>query len=129
MPLFEILYVSTLAPGHTASVVAPILKVARERNQQQDVTGLLVFNGARFCQQLEGPREQVLAIMRSIEKDERHCDIIMLLQRELPERRFADFRLGYATVSEDDPFEQLQEHSADTCMQQFLQMEKALDLG
>lgn len=129
MPLFELLYVSNLAPGHTASVVAPSLKVARERNQCQDVTGLLVFNGERFCQQLEGPRDQVLDIMRSIEQDERHCNIVMLLQRELPERRFADFRLGYATVSESDPLDGLEGRSADDCMRCFLQLEKALDLG
>ena len=51
--LYEVLYVSVLAPDQPLSVVAEIAGRARAANAQGDITGLLIFDGQRFCQQLE----------------------------------------------------------------------------
>ena len=53
--LYEVLYVSTLAPDQPLQVVAEIAAHARPANASMDITGLLIFDGQRFCQQLEGP--------------------------------------------------------------------------
>ena len=58
--LYEVLYVSTLAPDQPTAVVAEIAAKARQVNAELDVTGLLIFDGQRFCQQLEGPQKAVL---------------------------------------------------------------------
>ena len=46
--LYEVLYVSTLAPEQPLSVVAEIAGRARQVNAELDVTGLLIFDGQRF---------------------------------------------------------------------------------
>lgn len=53
--LYEVLYVSTIAPDQPLSVVAEIAGRARVVNAELGITGLLIFDGQRFCQQLEGP--------------------------------------------------------------------------
>ena len=60
--LYEVLYVSTIAPDQPLSVVAEIAGRARFVNAELDITGLLIFDGQRFCQQLEGPQKAVLKL-------------------------------------------------------------------
>ena len=61
--LHEILYVSQLAADAPLRVVADIAARSRVANQSRDITGLLVFDGMRFCQQFEGSRIEVAALM------------------------------------------------------------------
>ena len=43
--LYEILYVSTLAPEAPLSVVGDIAAKARQANAERGITGLLIFDG------------------------------------------------------------------------------------
>ena len=73
--LYEVLYVSTIAPEAPLSVVADIVRKARPGNQERGITGLLIFDGQRFCQQLEGSQKQVLSLVERIRADPRHTDV------------------------------------------------------
>ena len=73
--LYEVLYVSTLAPDQPTAVVAEIAAKARQVNAELDVTGLLIFDGQRFCQQLEGPQKAVLKLIERIRNDPRHVNV------------------------------------------------------
>jgi len=73
-PLHEIFYCSVLAQDLPPNAVGAIVSQARARNAERKITGLLVFDGMRFCQHLEGPCDAVKALMRSIERDFRHDD-------------------------------------------------------
>ena len=73
--LYEVLYVSTLAPDQPLQVVAEIAAHARPANASMDITGLLIFDGQRFCQQLEGPQKAVLKLMERIGDDTRHVNV------------------------------------------------------
>ena len=52
--LYELLYVSSIAPESEVNIVGQIAREARAKNARQGITGLLVFDGERFCQHLEG---------------------------------------------------------------------------
>ena len=73
--LYEILYCSTLVQDLSPRTVGAIVSQARGRNAEHGITGLLVLDGLRFCQHLEGPREAVQALMQRIERDPRHVDV------------------------------------------------------
>ena len=96
--LYEVLYVSTIAPDAPVSVVAGIAAKARISNQQRGITGLLIFDGQRFCQQLEGTQKQVLSLVERIRLDPRHIDVNVVHHGPLAVRRFKQFDLGYASV-------------------------------
>lgn len=92
--LQEIIYVSTLAADAPIRVVADIAVKARSNNQQRDITGLRVFDGMHFCQQLEGCAQEVAALMARIRADP---------------RRFRRFSLGYTSVEDIERLERLQQ--------------------
>lgn len=100
--LYEVLYVSTLAPDQPLSVVAEIAARARLVNADLDITGLLVFDGQRFCQQLEGPQKAVLKLIERIRNDPRHVNVEIVHNGPLAGRRFQQFSLAFSTLEDVD---------------------------
>ena len=106
--LYEVLYVSTLAPGQPLSVVAEIAVRARIANTRDGITGLLVFDGQRFCQQLEGSRKLVLKLIEKIREDARHVNVEVVHHGELAQRRFTQFSLAFSTVDDVEALAELE---------------------
>lgn len=126
--LYEVLYVSTLAPDAPLSVIADIAKKSRPANQQLDVTGLLLFDGMRFGQQLEGKQRDVLAKLERIQQDPRHGNVEILHHGPLAERRFRRFSMGYTAVDEGDDLGQLEQLDGRAAMAAFMAMQARADL-
>lgn len=99
--LYQLLYVSTLSAAQPLNVVADIANHARARNAERDVSAILVFDGQRFCQLLEGDRRPVLSLAERITHDPRHESVEVLHHGSLTARRFDGFRLAF-TSGEDD---------------------------
>ena len=100
--LYEVLYVSVLAPGVPVSAVAAIAGHARAANAQRGITGLLVFDGHCFCQQLEGMQKNVLSVMARIDMDPRHVQVSMVHQGPLAARRYSSFSLAFSNLEDPD---------------------------
>ena len=100
--LHEFLYCSLLAPGQSTEVVGRIVTLARTRNAQEEITGLLVFDGMRFCQHVEGPRRNVLRLLDRLESDPRHIGMQVVYEGGLAQRRFRHFELGLAEVEDSE---------------------------
>ena len=126
--LHEILYVSTLKTGEPISIVADIAAKARVFNESQNITGLLVFDGMRFCQQLEGERKPVMALLERISQDPRHTNVEVLHHAPLEARRFRRFSLGYTTVDDVDVLEKLEQLDGQAAMDFFVSLISTLDL-
>jgi hypothetical protein len=128
LQLHEVLYVSTLSPDSPVKVISQIAAKARIANQEADITGLLVFDGMRFCQQLEGPRKAVLALMERIQQDPRHVNVEILHHAPLEERRFRRFSLGYAATDDPDVLARIENAGPEQAMTQFLALLPSVDL-
>ena len=126
--LHEVLYVSTMAPAAPISMVADIAPRARVANRASEITGLLVFDGMRFCQQLEGSSVEVLALMDRIGRDSRHTNIEIIHQGPLAERRFRRFGLGYVSVDEIDVLEWLAHLNGKAAIEAFMALLPQIDL-
>lgn len=117
--LYEVLYVSVLAPGVSVSTVAAIAGHARAANAQRGITGLLVFDGNCFCQQLEGMQKDVLSTMARIDQDPRHVQVSVVHQGRLAERRFSNFSLAFSPVEDADLLEELRLLDGELALQAF----------
>lgn len=126
--LHEIIYVSTLAADAPVRVVADIAIKARSHNQQANITGLLVFDGLHFCQQLEGRAREVAAVMARIQGDLRHRDVKVLHQGPLDQRRFRRFSLGYTSVEDIELLERLQRLKGQAAVDGFVALLSGLDV-
>lgn len=126
--LYEALYVSTLAPDQPLSVVADIAGRARTRNASLGITGLLIFDGMRFCQQLEGPQKEVLKLTERIRNDPRHTGVEVLHHGPLAERRFRQFSLAFTSVEDTEALVQLEQFDGQAAMAAFEALRKGLEL-
>ena len=94
IPLVQLLYISTITPS-AATSLSSILASARRNNQANDITGMLMFNGKRFLQVLEGPVEAVEATYDRINRDPRHRAQVVLARRTIAHREFGDWSMAY----------------------------------
>lgn len=102
-PLYQLVYTSALAPDASVTCIADICRVSRVRNQQESITGLLIFDGLRFCQYLEGAREKVRALAQSICEDVRHERFMIHHEGEFDgPRLFRDWSMGYALTDDEE---------------------------
>lgn len=125
--LYEAIYVSTIAPGLAIRSVAEIAGKARIANQLKGITGLLIFDGMCFCQQLEGSQKQVLSLMEKIRHDPRHINVEIVHHGELASRRFKSFSLGYTTAEDPEALERLAQLDAQAAVSAFMELLSQVD--
>lgn len=96
--LHNTVYCSRATVGVNHASVARIIEIAHRWNPAQGITGLLVFGSGVFFQWLEGPRDNVTALMERIRSDNRHENIIQLSSgEEVRERMFPDWDMELVT--------------------------------
>jgi Sensors of blue-light using FAD len=100
--VYQLIYLSRLAEAASPACVAEIVRVARQRNLASHINSLLVFDGWRFCQTLEGEYAAVCDLADRIRMDERHTRFRVLYRAESAEEKlFGRSSLDYA-LSYDD---------------------------
>jgi len=85
----------------TDNELIDILKVARSRNAENDVTGVLLYSDGTFIQVLEGGADRVDQVFESISNDKRHKNLIKLVDSNLDKKHFPDWNMGFAAVDKD----------------------------
>ena len=88
--LSTIIYRSHLSADVPLKTLEYLAVKANKKNEQHDVTGILLFNGTHFFQVLEGPEQAVLSIYNGICNDPRHNNLVELLRDYAPSRRFGN---------------------------------------
>ena len=92
-----LLYTSEMTPDLDTRQIGHIVKQARELNAIHGITGMLVFDGERFAQYVEGPPEVISLLGVKLAMDIRHRNFRPLLNQALAgERRFANWAMGYS---------------------------------
>ena len=89
--LYNVVYCSRATADVDDAEVARIITTARRCNPEHGITGMLVFGSGIFFQWLEGPRDNVTALMSLLRTDRRHESIILLSEtEEVRERLFPE---------------------------------------
>lgn len=98
--LYKLVYCSRNRIEGTAAEVRAalqnILATARRKNVRLGVTGALLYNQGHFAQVLEGPLESVEKIFEAIERDSRHCDVLVVYAGPAASREFPDWSMAFA---------------------------------
>jgi hypothetical protein len=107
-PLFNFVYCSQVKAGLGSADVDNIVATSRRRNRVQGITGLLVFGSGVFFQWIEGPKANVMSLVKLIETDSRHEMMVTLsTDEEVRERIFPAWDMEL--VGADDIQEVLQD--------------------
>jgi hypothetical protein len=87
--LFNLVYCSQASEGVENADVDTIIATSRRRNPVLGITGVLVFGGGVFFQWIEGPKAEVMGLVKLIEADPRHeLFVILSTDEEVRERIF-----------------------------------------
>lgn len=95
--LTSLLYVSrsTIPQEGSADGLNNIVATAHVRNPTLGLTGALLFTGDHFAQVLEGSDKAIDTMMKNINRDTRHDQILIVDHSSIIERRFASWSLAY----------------------------------
>jgi Sensors of blue-light using FAD len=126
--LYEALYVSTIAPTASFSVVSEIAGKSRVYNAARGLTGLLIFDGAHFCQQIEGSQREVLRLIELISSDSRHTDVTVFYHGVLAERRFRSFALAFTDGEDIDALPRLAQLEGKVGLAAFIELTRSIEL-
>ena len=87
--LFNLVYCSQVSDGIDQTDVDAIVATARRFNPALGITGVLVFGSGVFFQWIEGPKTNVLELVKRIDADSRHKQMTILSSdEEIRERIF-----------------------------------------
>lgn len=97
----QVIYISTAKTPVPDGLLADIERASLRNNVAADLSGLLLFDGVRFLQVIEGPADRLEPMMRRIRENERHFGIVMLRDHEVETRGFPGWAMLCRTL--DDP--------------------------
>jgi hypothetical protein len=100
--LIRLIYVSTAQDGVDLNEFKRILQQAQANNDRRDLTGMLAFNSKIFLQALEGDRDQVNDLYNRITRDPRHRAVTILSCKEIQERHWFNWSMGFAAPNADN---------------------------
>ena len=124
--LFNLVYCSQASAGVESADVDTIIATSRRRNPVLGITGILVFGGGVFFQWIEGPKAEVMGLVRLIEADPRHeMMVILSTDEEIRERIFPTWDMelvGVENIQEvlRDAIETAQDHKSVDALQLLL---------
>tara|TARA_B100000989_G_scaffold216117_1_gene164527 strand:- start:55 stop:525 length:471 start_codon:yes stop_codon:yes gene_type:complete len=87
--LFNLVYASTVSDGVSSADIDDIISASHRNNSSVGITGILVLGSGIFFQWIEGPKEEVMSLVKLIETDRRHeLMTVLSTDEEIRERIF-----------------------------------------
>ena len=97
--MLQLTYISTAAHDLAPTAIGDILSASRRNNAAAGVSGLLLHDGRRFLQALEGEPAMVNRTYERIKADRRHRAIVLLSSSEVTERAFGAWAMAAQAVA------------------------------
>lgn len=97
--MLQLIYVSSATRGADDAVVQDILRASRRNNAADRISGLLLYDGRRFLQALEGDRALVEGAYARIRRDGRHRAVVTLSEKEIDLRQFGAWAMAAQSVT------------------------------
>ena len=94
-----IVYLSSSRGLFSNKDLTEILLKSRKNNLAANVTGVLLYFNGSIIQVLEGEKQDVLKLYNRISTDPRHVQVMPLYMKEIDERSFAEWSMGFSTIN------------------------------
>jgi Sensors of blue-light using FAD len=100
---YQMAYYSVSQRPVTDAVVRNLLMASRFNNRRDGITGMLMADGQRFIQMLEGSEDAVRVLYDRIEQDSRHhCVVELMRQSQVAQRWCPNWSMGYIALSSQE---------------------------
>ena len=100
--MYELVYCSESEPNLKYNDILNIVKMAREFNKKNNITGCLLFYNNQFVQIIEGEKGLIQRLYKKIEKDNRHEHVILLSQGTKDGRSFPNWSMAFQELRDNE---------------------------
>lgn len=98
----QLLYVSQQSRALNDDDLKNLLSEARRLNSTHQITGVLIKVSAFFVQCIEGPKDEIEQLAHNISIDARNQQFHILSDKDVTDRAFSSWHMGYKTLSIDE---------------------------
>lgn len=99
--MLQMLYVSGASTPMSDAEIQNILTASRRNNQRDGITGMLLWADGVFIQVLEGEPQTVRSVYRRIQADDRHRNLMLVLEQEAEKRVFTQWSMGFKQLDSE----------------------------
>ncbi len=100
---YAISYVSSVNTNLTENDIQEVLNYTRNWNNDNGITGILLYSDGNFFQVLEGEKGILKSLISRIVKDKRHHNVMIIFEKEVSQTAFEDYQSNF--ISLDSRFE------------------------
>ncbi|MGI4762530.1 MAG: BLUF domain-containing protein [Janthinobacterium lividum] len=93
--MHQLIYTSHATVIMSDASLLALLRWAREWNEQNGITGILLYGDQQFIQVIEGDVETVEYLYGHLLRDSRHYDVVELAYGPIAQRNFAQWKMGF----------------------------------
>ena len=98
----RIIYCSQATHDMSPGELVALLELSRANNGPAGLSGMLLFSSQSFLQVLEGDAAAVTARYARILADDRHTNLRLLMDDEVPAALFPDWSMGFEHADDDE---------------------------
>lgn len=103
----RIIYCSQATSDVSPDELVALLELSRRNNERVGLSGMLLYCSQSFLQVLEGEPEALRTTYARILVDNRHTNLRLLLDADVPAPLFPDWTMGFEHVDDEDLADEL----------------------
>ncbi len=103
----RVIYCSQAAHDMSPDELVGLLEVSRRNNEKVGLSGMLLNSSQSFLQVLEGEAVALQSTYARIGSDNRHVNLRLLMNADVPAPLFPDWTMGFEHVDDEDLAEEL----------------------
>ena len=100
--LHTILYISTMKIDYSNDSIKKLLEIFTSNNKKNNISGLMLYYERNIIQCIEGSKEDVYRLYNNVENDQRHFNIIKVIDEQISKRNFINWDLAFKEISYDE---------------------------
>lgn len=108
--LKTICYISDSTISHSRYDLRSLLRKAKLNNAKNQITGVLIHKSNNFLQVLEGEGKTVDTLFSKISVDDRHKNIFKIIETNIDERYFEDYKFGFTVIKTQKALSNLEDY-------------------
>ena len=105
--LSTVCYISSASKSLENLNLKHLYNTSKINNAQQHITGILIYQNGNFLQILEGENKTINKLYRLIKSDNRHTNILQIINKSILAPIFEDYQTGFSIVDNSKKIERL----------------------
>jgi hypothetical protein len=105
--LSTVCYISSASKSLENLNLKHLYNTSKINNAQQHITGILIYQNGNFLQILEGENKTINKLYRLIKRDNRHTNILQIINKSILAPIFEDYQTGFSIVDNSKKIERL----------------------